>query len=85
MKTFVLMELYKNHPALSLLFFTAAGAAAGPFIMGLVSDANGGDAKYGFMVATGFAALLFIGLVYNFVKNPTKDRLAEIEASEYAS
>jgi len=68
-----------------ILFFTAAGAAAGPFIMGLVSDANGGDAKYGFMVATGFAAVLFVGLVYNYIKNPTKERLAEIEASEYAN
>ncbi|NDW15213.1 MFS transporter [Alteromonas genovensis] len=68
-----------------ILFFTAAGAAAGPFIMGLVSDANGGDAKYGFMVATAFAAILFIGMVYNFVKNPTQKRLAEIEASEYSN
>ncbi|WP_338456682.1 MFS transporter, partial [uncultured Alteromonas sp.] len=40
-----------------ILFFTAAGAAAGPFIMGVVSDANGGDAKYGFVVATGFSIL----------------------------
>ena len=68
-----------------ILFFTAAGAAAGPFIMGLVSDANGGDAKYGFMVATAFAGILFIGMVYNFVKNPTQKRLAEIEASEYSN
>ena len=66
-----------------ILFFTAAGAAAGPFIMGLVSDANGGDAKYGFIVATIFAALLFAGLVYNYLKNPTQQRLAKIEASEY--
>ena len=66
-----------------ILFFTAAGAAAGPFIMGLVSDANGGDAKYGFMVATIFAAVLFVGLVYNYLKNPTQQRLAKIEASEY--
>lgn len=66
-----------------ILFFTAAGAAAGPFIMGLVSDANGGDAKYGFIVATMFAAVLFAGLVYNYLKNPTQQRLAKIEASEY--
>ena len=66
-----------------ILFFTAAGAAAGPFIMGLVSDANDGDAKYGFIVATIFAALLFAGLVYNYLKNPTQQRLAKIEASEY--
>ena len=66
-----------------ILFFTAAGAAAGPFIMGLVSDANGGDAKYGFMVATVFATILFAGLLLNYIFNPTQQRLAEIEASEY--
>ena len=66
-----------------ILFFTAAGAAAGPFIMGVVSDANGGDAKYGFIVATVFALILFLGLCYNYVKNPTQTRLAELEASEY--
>ena len=66
-----------------ILFFTAAGAAAGPFIMGVVSDAYGGDAKYGFIVATVFTALLFVGLLYNYLYNPTEKRLAEIEASEY--
>ncbi|SVB96109.1 uncharacterized protein METZ01_LOCUS248963 [marine metagenome] len=29
--------------------------------------------------------MLFVGLVYNYIKNPTKERLAEIEASEYAN
>ena len=66
-----------------ILFFTAAGAATGPFVMGLVSDANGGDAKYGFMVATVFATILFVGLVFNYLYNPTQRKLAEIEASEY--
>ena len=68
-----------------ILFFTAAGAAAGPLIMGVVSDANGGDAKYGFIVATGFATVLFAGLLYNYLFNPTEKRLAAIEASEYGS
>lgn len=68
-----------------ILFFTAAGAAAGPLIMGMVSDANGGDAKYGFMVATGFTAFLFAGLLYNFLFNPTEKRLAEIEKTEYSN
>lgn len=66
-----------------ILFFTAAGAAAGPLLMGLVSDANGGDAKYGFMVASVFSILLFIGLLYNYLFNPTQTRLAHIEQSEY--
>ena len=66
-----------------ILFFTAAGAAAGPFIMGVVSDANGGDAKYGFGVATGFSILLFLGLLYNAIAQPTRERLAMIEKREY--
>jgi len=66
-----------------ILFFTAAGAAAGPLIMGIVTDANGGDAKYGFIVATVFSALLFLGLLYNTIKKPTEQRLLEIESSEY--
>lgn len=68
-----------------ILFFTAAGAAAGPLIMGIVTDANGGDAKYGFVVATVFSGLLFLGLLYNTIKRPTDHRLAEIERSEYSS
>lgn len=68
-----------------ILFFTAAGAAAGPLIMGIVSDAYGGDAKYGFIVATGFAGLLFLGLLYNFIFNPTEKRLAEVEKTEYSN
>lgn len=66
-----------------ILFFTAAGAAAGPFIMGIVSDAYGGDAKYGFVVATGFSILLFLGLLYNAIAQPTRERLAMIEKREY--
>ena len=66
-----------------ILFFTAAGAAAGPFIMGVVSDLNGGDAKYGFMVATAFASILFVGLVFNYYFKPTEKKLAEIESSQY--
>ncbi|CAD5264258.1 putative sucrose permease, MFS family, FucP [Alteromonas sp. 38] len=66
-----------------ILFFTAAGAAAGPFIMGVVSDAYGGDAKYGFVVATGFSILLFLGLLYNAIAQPTRARLAMIEKREY--
>lgn len=66
-----------------ILFFTAAGAAAGPFVMGVVSDMYGGDAKYGFIVATVFTAILFAGLLYNYLFDPTKARLAEIEKSEY--
>lgn len=68
-----------------ILFFTAAGAAAGPLIMGVVSDVMGGDAKYGFIVATVFACLLSLGLLYNLIVDPTTARLAEIEQREYGN
>ncbi|MBU2979589.1 MFS transporter [Alteromonas sp. C1M14] len=68
-----------------ILFFTAAGAAVGPFIMGVVSDAYGGEAKYGFIVATGFSILLFVGLLYNAIKQPTRSRLQIIEQQEYGT
>jgi len=57
-----------------ILFFTAAAAAAGPLAMAAVSDAYGG-AQYGFALATGFAALLFAGLVYNWLAKPAERRL----------
>ncbi len=65
------------------LFFTAAGAALGPLAMAAVSDAFGGDALYGFILATVFTALLFVGLLLNQIFNPTKIRLQQLELSEY--
>jgi len=49
-----------------ILFFTAFSAAAGPLAMAAVSDTLG-NIHYGFMLATGFALLLFLGLVWNRV------------------
>jgi len=66
-----------------ILFFTAAGAALGPLAMGGVSDLMGGDVKYGFILATLFAALLFSGAVANLVFNPAKKRLQQLDQSEY--
>jgi fucose permease len=60
-----------------ILFFTAAAAAAGPLAMAAVSDAYGG-AQYGFALATGFAALLFAGLLYNWLRRPAEHRLTSI-------
>lgn len=66
-----------------ILFFTAGGAAVGPLIMAVVSDHYGGDAKYGFIVATVFAGILFLGFLYNLIAKPVEQRLRDIEASEY--
>ena len=66
-----------------ILFFTAAGAALGPLTMGAVSDAMGKDAKYGFILATIFTGILFIGTVLNIIYNPAKKRLEKFNESEY--
>ncbi|MBR9912277.1 MAG: MFS transporter [Gammaproteobacteria bacterium] len=57
-----------------ILFFTAASAALGPLIMGLIGDIFG-HVSYGFMFATACTAVLFFGCVYNFIKDPTAHRL----------
>ncbi len=67
-----------------ILFFTAFAAAMGPLAMGAVSDALG-DIKYGFVLATGFAALLFLGLLLNRVFDPAGARLASRDDSDYAA
>jgi FHS family L-fucose permease-like MFS transporter len=66
-----------------ILFFTAAGAALGPLAMGAISDVFGHKVKYGFVLATIFAGLLFLCALLNMVFNPTKQRLMKLDQSEY--
>lgn len=66
-----------------ILFFTALGAAAGPLLMGIVSDLSVHKALAGFVVATGFSCVLFLGLVFNYIKSPTENRLRMVESKEY--
>jgi len=65
-----------------ILFFTCAGAALGPLAMGAVSDLFGG-LRYGFILATIWAALLFLGLLFNWIANPTREVLLRSDESEY--
>jgi fucose permease len=65
-----------------ILFFTCLGAAIGPLVMGAVSDAFG-DAKYCFVLGTLFALLLFLGLLYNHLADPTRARLSQRDDSDY--
>ena len=65
-----------------ILFFTCVSAVLGPLAMAAVSDAMG-HPKYGFILATGFAALLFLGLFLNWVFDPTREQLNRLEATEY--
>jgi fucose permease len=73
-----------EHGAVSgiILFFTCVSAALGPLAMGAVSDAFG-HPRYGFVLATVFAALLFAGLLFNWMYDPAQKRLATVESSEY--
>ncbi len=65
-----------------ILFFTCGAAALGPLAMGAISDAFGGP-KYGFILATGFAGLLFVGLLFNWIFNPAGSLLQSLDRSEY--
>jgi MFS transporter, DHA1 family, quinolone resistance protein len=67
-----------------ILFFTAMAAALGPLAMAALSDAYG-DIKYGFVLATGFAFLLAIGLCYNWLRDPAGERLRELDRAAAAA
>jgi len=64
-----------------ILFFTAFAAAIGPLAMAAVSDVFG-NIRFGFILATGFALLLFLGLVWNKFATPAASRLAHFELAE---
>ena len=50
--------------------------------IGAVSDAFG-QIAYGFWLATGFAAMLFTGMLLNWMMNPTRAVLEQIDLTEY--
>ena len=66
-----------------ILFFTCAGAAVGPWAMGVVSDAFAA-AGAGFVLATGYAAVLLAVAVLNWTLAPAAGRLQKRDASDYA-
>jgi FHS family L-fucose permease-like MFS transporter len=65
-----------------ILFFTCISAVVGPLAMGAMSDAMG-HPKYGFILATGFAGLLFAGLLVNWIFDPTHQLLKALDETEY--
>jgi fucose permease len=67
-----------------ILFFTAAAAALGPLAMAAVSDAYQ-STRAGFALATGFALLLFVGLLGNLIFNPAGRRLQSSDEAEYGN
>ena len=65
-----------------ILFFTCLSAVLGPLAMGAISDGKG-HPKYGFILASAFAGLLFVSLLLNWISNPTRRILHELDATEY--
>jgi fucose permease len=65
-----------------ILFFTCVAAVLGPLAMGAISDYFG-DPKYGFILATLFAIMLFAGLLLNWIFNPAAGRLQKLDRTEY--
>lgn len=65
-----------------ILFFTCLSAVTAPLAMGALSDATG-QIVYGFWLATALAALLFGGLLVNWLANPTRVVLARVDATDY--
>jgi MFS transporter, DHA1 family, quinolone resistance protein len=74
-----------HHGAIAgiILFFTAAAAALSPLAMAAVSDLFG-SVRYGFVLATAFAFLLFVGLAANWMIDPAKGRLLAVEHGDIA-
>jgi fucose permease len=75
----------RQHGAVSgvILFFTCVSAAVVPFFMGLISDRFNQDSRFGFFLATGLTAILFVVAIYNHLKNPSLARLRQLDQSEY--
>jgi fucose permease len=65
-----------------ILFFTCASAVLAPLAMGALGDAMG-HIVYGFWLAAGFAGLLFVGLLLNWLFNPTRAVLDGLDLTEY--
>ncbi len=64
-----------------ILFYTCVSAVLAPLAMGAISDAMSGPI-YGFALATGFAALLFLGLLLNWLFDPAALTISRAE-TEY--
>jgi fucose permease len=65
-----------------ILFFTCVSAVVAPMAIGATGDAFG-HIIYGFWLATGLAALLFAGLLFNWRVNPTRAVFERLDTSEY--
>lgn len=71
-------EPHKHSSAAGLiLFFTAVAAAVGPLLMGVIGDFFG-HLIFGFVFCAACAGVLFLGCIFNFIKDPSSQRLSAI-------
>jgi fucose permease len=63
-----------------ILFFTCLGAILGPMGMSVLSDITG-NARAGFVLASGFCGIFCVAALINFVSKPAHARLAQHEAA----
>jgi fucose permease len=66
----------------ALLFATCTGAVAGPLAMGAFTDRTA-DPRTGFLLATALAAALCVGLLWNWIADPTRARLHRVATLDY--
>ena len=59
-----------------ILAFTALSAALAPALMAIIGD-MAANVSAGFYLATGFSALLAAAMLYNWLAQPAKQRLAQ--------
>ncbi len=67
-----------------ILFFTAVAAALGPLAMGVVGDAMG-HVRYGFGFAMVCSGFLFALALWNALRDPAAEKLAEMNALNSAT
>ena len=67
-----------------ILFFTCLGAVLGPLAMAALIDATG-QPRNAFVLSAGFAALLFVGLAWNWLRQPARAVLSQWDAREYGA
>jgi MFS transporter, DHA1 family, quinolone resistance protein len=65
-----------------ILCFTCVAAVVAPLAIGAVGDAFG-HIVYGFWLATVFALLLFVGVLVNWLLDPTRAVLAHLDTTDY--
>lgn len=67
-----------------ILFFTCLGAVLGPLAMAALIDATG-QPRDAFLLSAGFSVLLFAGLGWNWLRQPTRAVLSQWDAREYGA